>query len=113
MFNRSHFLGKFIMLVILGLLTLTLFDSNPWWKVFLFAIPAVLLNLFLTGLAVQNSWPALVTAPVQGVAAAFLAYLAGLTPLFRTTSGTLAGFALLLGVAEYLLAGFFLRKNHE
>ncbi len=87
MFNQSQLLGKFALLAAAGLLTLTLFDSNPWWKTLFFAIPATLLNLFLTGAAIQNSWPAPLTAPLLGVAAAVLAGLAGLTPVFRTTFG--------------------------
>jgi hypothetical protein len=107
MFNQSQLLGKFALLAAAGLLTLTLFDSNPWWKTLFFAIPATLLNLFLTGAAIQNSWPAPLTAPLLGVAAAVLAGLAGLTPVFRTTFGTLVGFALLTALLEYAFARFF------
>jgi len=33
MFPKRHLLGQFLLLTILGLLLLSLFDSNPWWKV--------------------------------------------------------------------------------
>ncbi len=101
------------MITVVSLLTLTLFDSNPWWKVLFFAIPATLLNLYLTGLALQQAWSQVMTAPLQGVVAAFLAYLVSLATVFRATFGTLVGFALLLSVVEYLLAGFFPQKHHE
>ncbi len=111
MFNHTHFLAKFAMITSTALLTLTLFDSNPWWKVLFYAIPATLLNLYLTGLALQKSWAPILVAPLQGVVAAFLAYLASLTTVFRSTFGTLVGFALLLSIAEYLLTRFFPTPN--
>lgn len=111
MFDKSHFLGKYIMITVVALLTLTLFDSNPWWKVLLYAIPATLLNLYLTGMAIQRSLPARLAAPLQGVAAALVAYLVGITPFFRTTLGTLVGFSLLLSLGEFLLMGFFPQQN--
>lgn len=107
MFNYTHFIGKFAVLTTAALLTLTLFDSNPWWKVLFLAIPATLLNLYLTGLAIQQSWSQLFAAPLQGIAAAFLAYLVSLTTVLRSTFGTLVGFAILLSIVEYLLARFF------
>ena len=112
MYNKSHFLGKFAGITILALLTLTLFDSNPWWKILFYAIPATLLNLYLTGMALQKSWSPIVISPLQGIVAAFLAYLISLTTIFRVTFGTLVGFALLLCLAEYLFARFFPQKNH-
>jgi hypothetical protein len=112
MFNQTHFLGKFAIITITALLTLTLFDSNPWWKVLFYSIPTTLLNTYLTGLAVQQAWRRAIIAPVQGIAAAFLAYLASLTTIFRVTLGTLVGFALLLGVAELLFNKVLMPKNH-
>ncbi|HKM42372.1 MAG TPA: hypothetical protein VJZ70_00065 [Limnochordia bacterium] len=107
MYNQSHFLGKFAILTLTALSTLTLFDSNSWWRVLLLAIPLTLANLFLTGLSVQQSWPRPLSAPLQGVLAAFLSYLVSLTGLLRVTFGTLVGFALLLTLLEYLLAKFY------
>ena len=111
MYNKSYFLGKYAMITLVSLLTLTLFDSNPWWKVLFFAIPATLLNLYFTGLGLQKSWSQAVIASLQGVVAAFLAYLVGLTTLLRITIGTLVGLALLLCLTEYLFARFFPRKT--
>lgn len=110
MFNSRHFVGKYILISVVAVLMLTLFDSNPWWKVLLYAIPTTLLNVYLMGMAIQNSIPIFLTGLLQGIAAAVIAYLFGLTPFFRTTLGTLVGFALLLTLAESLLARFFLPK---
>ena len=107
MFRYTHFLGKFTMIAATALLTLALFDSNPWWKVLFYAIPATLLNIFLSGMAIQQSWSQHFFAPLQGIVAAILAYFISLTTIFRSTFGTLFGFALLLTLAEYLLARFF------
>ncbi|NMB01482.1 MAG: hypothetical protein GX971_08215 [Firmicutes bacterium] len=111
MFDRTHFLGKYALITLVALLMLTLFDSNPWWKVLLYAIPTTFANVFLMGMGIQGSLPRIVTAFLQGVLAAFIAYIFGLTPFLRTTLGTLVGFALLLTVLEYLLARFFLPKT--
>lgn len=107
MFNRTHFLGKFVVLSIVGLLMLTIFDSNAWWKVLFYAIPTTLLNVYLMGMGIQKTLPPSLIAILQGVVAAFIAYLFGLTTFMRTTFGTLVGFALLLSLAEYLLRRFF------
>ncbi len=111
MYNKSHFLGKYAMTTLVSLLTLTLFDSNPWWKVLFFTIPATLLNLYFTGLGLQKSWSQAVIASLQGVVAAFLAYLVGLATLLRITIGTLVGLALLLFLVEFLFARFFPQKT--
>lgn len=84
-----------------SLLMLTLFDSNSWWIVALFAAAVSGINLmlsktFLTG----NNLPLLAVG--QGAAGALLAYLFGFTPLFRTTFGTLIGYALILALGQYL-----------
>jgi hypothetical protein len=113
MYDNSHFLGRFAMLALAALLTLTLFDSNSWWRVLLSAIPITLLNLFLTGMALQHAWSSWLVAPVQGIVAAFFSFLVSLTGLLRTTFGTLVGLALLVAVLEYLLAKFLLRQPSE
>ncbi|HBG01150.1 MAG TPA: hypothetical protein DDW87_06205 [Firmicutes bacterium] len=111
LFDKSHFLGKFALLGITALLTLALFDSNAWWKVLLWAIPATLLNLYLTGMTIQASLSPKVMAFAQGIAAALFAYLVSLPMILRTTFGTLVGFALLVGVAELLVMRFYPQKT--
>lgn len=108
MFNRAHFLGKYVLVSISSLLMLTVFDSNSWWKVLLYAIPATLLSLYLLGLSIRTDLSPLPTAVMQGLALTFFAYLCGLTPFFRTTWGTLFGYALLLILAERIVSRFFL-----
>lgn len=108
MFNSSHFLGKYAMITIVSLVMLTLFDGNPWWKVLFFAIPATLLNLYLTGMTIQKSLSTTMMAVVQAVVVAFLAFLISLTTLLRATFGTLVGFAVLLSLADYVLVKLFL-----
>ncbi len=97
------FISKYIMTTIVALLTLTLFDSNPWWIVVLYSALTTTLNFSLKAKIHANVF---ITAVTQGVSASVLAYLLGLTPFFRTTFGTLVGFALLLSLAEYLLVKF-------
>ncbi|NLM42372.1 MAG: hypothetical protein GX199_08735 [Firmicutes bacterium] len=101
--DKSRVVGQYLLLASLGLLLLTLFDSNPWWKVLLYAVPAGLLCAYLQTVLEVHSSSILLTAALQGLAAALVAYLLGLTPLFRTTGGTLVGFALLVGLGELLL----------
>ncbi len=103
MFPKRHLLGQFLLLTILGLLLLSLFDSNPWWKVVLYALPTAWIITYLGQAARQAMSPAF-AAVLQGIAAALTAYLIGLTPLFRTTFGTLVGFALLVSAAEIVLS---------
>ncbi len=109
MYNQSHFLGKFAIVTLTALLTLTLFDSNSWWRILLLAIPLTLLNLFFTGLSLRDAWPRLLSASLQGVLAALFSLLVGLTGLLRVTLGTLVGLALLLALLEYTLARFFVQ----
>ena len=103
MFPKRHLLGQFQLLTILGLLLLSLFDSNPWWKVVLYALPTAWSSTFLGQAARQAMSPAF-AAVQQGIAAALTAYLFGLTPLVRTTFGTLVGFALLVSGSEIVLS---------
>ena len=84
MFPKRHLLGQFLRLTILGLLLLSLFDSNPWWKVVLYALPTAWINTYLSKASRQAMSPACATV-LQGIDAALTAYLIGLTPLFRTT----------------------------
>ena len=102
MFPKRHLLGQFLLLTILGLLLLSLFDSNPWWKVVLYALATALIITHLGQAALQAMSPAF-AAVLQGIVAALTAFLIGLTPLFRTTFGTLVGFALLVSAAELFL----------
>ena len=106
--NQSHFLGTFASIALAALLTLTLFDSNSWWKVLLLAIPLTLLSLYLGGLGLKNSWPRFLTACVQGLLVSLFSYVVSLTGLLRLTFGTLVGFALLLTLLQYILARLFL-----
>ena len=73
----------------------------------LYALPATALNVFLLGVLSPRGLPPYLSAALQGLAAALLAYLFGLTPWFRTTLGTLVGFALLFSLGELLLASRF------
>ncbi|HHT69701.1 MAG TPA: hypothetical protein GXZ85_10665 [Firmicutes bacterium] len=104
---KSQLLAKYVLLVITGLLTLTLFDSNPWWKVLIYALPATILNTILTNTSALRSWPLVFIGVIQGLTAALLFYLLSLTGFFRATFGTLLGFALLILLTEYLLTRFF------
>ncbi|HHW72783.1 MAG TPA: hypothetical protein GX393_06100 [Firmicutes bacterium] len=97
------FWRQFPLLVVLGLLMLTLFDSNPWWKVALYAAPAALLTGSLSAAAGRNNLSPAFTAALQGLAAGLFAFLLGFTPWFRTTWGTLLGFAFLVTLAELIL----------
>ena len=99
------------MVAIVGFLMLTVFDSNQWWKVLLYAIPTTLLNVYLMGMGIQRSLPSSLIAILQGLVAAFIAYLFGLTAFMRTTFGTLVGFALLLSLTEYALRRFFVQEK--
>mgnify|MGYP000848401735 FL=1 len=111
LYNKSQFLGKYALLSTAALLTLTLFDSNPWWTVLLWAIPATMLNLYLTGMTLQSSLSPNLQALVQGAAAALFAYVVSLPLILRTTLGTLIGFALLVSASESLLRRFFPQKT--
>lgn len=110
MFEKSRYLGEYVMIATSALLMLGLFDSNPWWKVLLYSLFATPLNLALDQLGVQKSWPLSILAFAQGIAASLLAYLFGLTPFFRTTFGTLVGFALTIALGEQLLTRFFWQR---
>ncbi|HPT83865.1 MAG TPA: hypothetical protein PLM25_08235 [Limnochordia bacterium] len=101
--TKTQIIGQFLLIFVLGLLLLTLFDSNPWWKVLLYAVPAGLLCAYLKEVLAPQTPSSLPAAGLQGLAAALLAYLVGLTPFFRTTAGTLVGFALLVSLGELLL----------
>lgn len=89
---------------ICALLTLALFDSNPWWIVLSYALVATILNYWLYQKIISNSGYLSIFG--QGILGAFLAYLLGLTPFFRTTFGTLVGYALLLALVQYWLRRF-------
>ena len=103
MFPKRHLLGQFLLLTILGHLLLRLFASNPWRKVVLYALPTAWIIQYLGQAARQAMSPAF-AAVLQGIAAALTAFLIGLTPLFRTTFGTLVGFALLVSGAAIVLS---------
>lgn len=101
----------YLVTVITALLTLTLFDSNPWWIVLIYSGVATILNYWLFLKTIRNGIGLFSLA--QGILAAFLAYLFGLTPLFRTTFGTLVGYTLLLALAQYLLGRFKSANSRE
>ena len=92
-----------MLLTIMGLLQLSLFASNPWWKVVLYALNTDLRISYLGQAARQAMSPAFASI-LQGIAAAHPAYLIGLTPLFRTTFGTPVGLAPLVSGAEIVLS---------
>lgn len=92
-----------------ALLTLTLFDSNPWLVVLAYTLVATSLNYWLFQKRLHTSKG--ISALGQGIFGALLAYLFGLTPIFRTTFGTLVGFALFLALAQYVLARFDLESK--
>lgn len=101
----GHFAREFVLVAPPSLLMLTLFDSNAWWKVLFFSSAAAVLNtLFLFGRRMGR--PAVAIAFGRGMADALLAFLLGLTPLFRTTFGTLLGFILLLGMTDLIIIRF-------
>lgn len=97
---------SYIVTATTALLTLALFDSNPWWAVVLYAAGATALNYWIFQTIVQTSSG--FSALGQGVLGAFLAYICGLTSFFRTTFGTLVGYALLLAFGHFVLN----RLNH-
>ncbi len=75
---------------------LTLFDSNAWWKVFLFALAAAAVN---TAAAPKMSALLRPTGIAfgRGVVDAVLAFLFGLTPFFSYYLGYSARFYSALG----------------
>lgn len=102
----SQVVLKYFQIVGVSLITLTLFDSNPWWKIFLYALGATSLNLSIARFPSQT-----LRMICQAISAAVLAYLLGLTPYFRTTLGTLIGFTLLLLLSEYLFTILSLKEK--
>lgn len=97
MLRKIRLIVKYALILVISLLMLGLFDSNPSWKVLLYSLLAFGVNIEIKHLFKR-------TAPafIQGISAAFLAYLLSLTPYFRTTLSTLIGFTLLFSLAEYL-----------
>lgn len=104
MYTKSQFFRHYILHAVSALLTLGLFDSNPWWSVLLFSLLAVFSNVVFLNLARQNNYKKMYKRIVFGILPAFLAHLASLTPFFRTTFGTLVGYALLLYLLGFLFA---------
>lgn len=102
------FVAKYMMTTAIALLTLTLFDSNPWWIVVVFSILITAVNFWLVRSFLEGRGG--IAAFTQGIIPAFLAYVVGLTPFFRTTLGTLIGFALLLALGEFLLNKFLTKQ---
>ena len=70
MLTKAPILSKLIFITVLALLFLTLFDSNPWWKVVLYALPATALNVFLLGVLGQRGLPPYLSAALQGLTGA-------------------------------------------
>lgn len=103
MITKPLFALQLLLILLLGLLMLSLFDSNPWWKVVLFSLPTSLLTAYLGAFLGQRDLYRGLGAAAQGLAAALTALVLGLTPFFRTTLGTLLGFALLVALGELLL----------
>lgn len=91
-----------------ALLTLALFDSNPWWIVLIYAAIVALVNYWL--LIKSTTINPYLKVLGQGGLGVVLAYLLGLTPFFRTTFGTLIGYGFLLSLATYLSNRFVASK---
>lgn len=106
MFKPGHIALELALAAPSSLLMLTLFDSNAWWKSLLFALAAAAANTVLSVFTGQSSLPNIFLALGRGVTSALLAFLLGLTPFFRTTFGTLVGFAFLLTAGGFVLNYF-------
>ena len=98
---------KFVMTLLTGLLTLSLFDSNPWPIVVLFAVVATAANYLVGNLVVLPAMGNTVTAISNGLMAGLIAYMMDLTSAgFRTTFGTLVALGLFIAIEEYLFHGY-------
>lgn len=98
---------KFVMTLLTALLTLSLFDSNPWPIVILFSAIATTANYLVGNLVVLPAMGNTVTAISNGVMAGLIAYMMDLTSKgFRTTLGTLVALGLFIAIEEYLFHGY-------
>ncbi|MDI9411956.1 MAG: hypothetical protein QM401_00035 [Bacillota bacterium] len=97
---------KYILITAASLLMLGLFDSNPAWKVLIYALFALGLNK-----TIDHLYKGPVAPLIQGVSATLLAYVLSLTPFLRATFATLIGFAILFSVAELFYRKFVKKSN--
>lgn len=111
MSRMERFALEYAVIAPVSLLMLSLFDSNAWWKVLLFALGGAAIGLVLTSSVAKSSINRISFAFGRGVANALLAFIFGLTPFFRTTFGTLIGFSLLLSLAGLALNYVVKEKN--
>ncbi len=94
---------KFVMTLLIALLTLSLFDSNPWPIVTLFALVAAAANYLVGDLVVLPAAGNITASIGDGVMAGLIAYIMDLASLgFRTTLGTLVALGLFIALGEYL-----------
>ncbi|NLJ79808.1 MAG: hypothetical protein GX335_02155 [Firmicutes bacterium] len=100
-------LTRLIMTAWASLLTLALFDDNAWWLVLIFSAFTALINSQFDLPLPREGWKPL----GKGFLGAGLALLAGALPIFRTTPGTLIGFALLLAWGEFLIKKINIKRG--
>lgn len=99
---------KFGFTFIAGLLTLTLFDDNPWPAVLGWSAAAAAINYFLGDRFVLPSLGNAAAAWVDGIVSAALAWLFGIVFAgFRTTGATLIALAAFIALSEYFFHVFF------
>ncbi|NLM68415.1 MAG: hypothetical protein GX177_00200 [Firmicutes bacterium] len=106
MLNVTYLLIKFVSTLVLSLLTLTLFDSNPFSLVLLYALITTGINFFISTRVFASDdirTPAVFAEGISSMAIAWV--MSFVIPGFRSTFLTL--FALACAV---ILTGYFLHN---
>lgn len=103
MTNVTYLLVKFVSMLVLSLLTLTLFDSNPFGLVLVYALITTGVNYMISARLFESNDVRSPAALAEGISSMLIAWLMSLiVPGFRSTFLTL--FALACAV---ILSGYF------
>lgn len=98
---------RFVVSFVSGLLTLALFDDNPWLAVLGWALAATIVNYLIGELLLKPSAGQTIAAVADGILGAVLAWVLGaLFTWFRTTGATLIALAALIAIIEYFSQSF-------
>lgn len=104
-------IAKFILTMVAATLAFR-FIGNPWRWVIILSVAGTFLNYLLGDLVILPSLGNVVASLADGLLAAATAYVLDvMSPAFRTTSGSLILFAVLVAAAEYFFHMYLLSSR--